>query len=670
MLDLLFGPRPRAISIPQITTGGDVGWSGDGIYTRVKTRSGVTLDNEVALTYAAVLQATRIYAEPLGGLPFQLHMRTSEDDRQIADIPLGNVFKIAPNPDMTATPFRESRVAHQINWDGGGFAEIEFNPRSPFGCYLWPIHPSRVSRPWENDSPYDYLVRNNDGSQIGMYADEILHIPGIFPNDGIWSKGVLTYGRETVGGGLGVDRAAYANLGSGGQPKGILKAPGLQDRDKRAEFRKEWEAIHGNPEVNVPTIAIVNREMEYTAIAGDGNREFIESRRINKTDIPTLYNLPAYKFAGAMSQETAGTVEQKAIEFVLYSLMPVGRKWEEQCAFKLLSAAQQAKYYFEFNYKALLKGDTPSRYNAYRVAFSIGLMTINEMRRLENMETIGEAGDQHFIPANMTTAERALNGDFGNGGAMGSDHNGQPSDNPMDRNNPDQQAAQLESWLKSLGKIRGGEARHQLQDFGRAIPHNPVDYREGARLALTDVLGRMLTKESNAAQTAMKGNADFESWLREFYAKHEGLMVEALASACWNLRAAGVAKWGQPGELAAWLKARNVEALQRCYNTDSPDTAARRLRAWPTDRAKELVDEILGADSGLPAIIAEAPKPTPLETAVEALAKAMTKQAEAKPTTPAPITIHNHLPPKTNDIVERDKDGRIAKVIRKPILDN
>lgn len=597
MLDLLFGSRPRANT--QYSTATDVGWMGGGIYSSVKTRAGVTLDNEVALTYAAVLQATRIISEDLSGLPFPLYKRSATDEREPGDLPIANLFKYQPNPFMTSTPFRETRTAHQVNWDGGGFAEIEWNPRAPFGAYLWPIHPSRVSRPWQKDSPYDYLILNDDGKQVGMYADEILHIPGIFAaagGNGIWSKGTLTYGRETIGGAIGVDRAAYGTIGAGNQPKGILKAAGLQDREKRAEFRKEWETIHGNPEVNVPTIAIVNRDMDYTPITSGANMEAIETRRINKTDIPTLYKLPAYKFPGTDSKETAGTVEQKAIEFVLYSLMPWGRKWEEQAGMKLLTPAQLTTHYFEFNYAALLKGDTLARYNAYRIAFTIGLLTINEMRRLENLPGIGPGGDLHLIPANLVTTDMALKGEMGGKGQPpGSDHNGQPADSPLDRDGgQDKQDKEFAAWIKSLGTIRGADVRRQLADFRQELQPNPVDYREGARIALMDVLGRMLTKESKAAQAAMEGKKDFDAWLREYYANHIPTVSEWLASACWNLRAAGVSKWGKPEELAAWLKARSIEALQRTYNTETPETAARRLRAWPTDRAKELTDEILG----------------------------------------------------------------------------
>ena len=668
MLDLLL-PAPRAAQ--QVTTATDYGWQGSGITWGQKTRSGVTVDEEIALTYAAVLCATRLIAEGVGGLPLPLYRRKSRDEREPAEIEVANLLKFAPNPLMTATPFRESRTAHQVNWDGGGFAEIEFYGSTDRVKWLWPIHPSRVIR--SRDPKYDYQVRNNDGSYVSLHAWEMLHIPGIFPSDGIWSKGTISYGRETIGGAIGVDRASYAFLGSGGQPKGILQSQAMGGQDKRevrAAFRKEWETVHANPEVNVPTLAIIGGSDKYTPLEmlGSEANQIIQSRLMNRTDIPCLYKLPAYCIPGCDSKETAGTVETKSIELIIYGFMPWAKKWEEACGFKLLTREQQRDHYFEHNFSALLRGDTAARYNAYRIAFSIGIMTINEIRRLENLPNIGESGDQHFVPANMTTAQRALEGDFGNGGAMGSEQNGQPADNPMDR----QAALDREhyAWMRSLGTIPRAEATTQLKALEHSLPERPVDYKEGARLALMNVLPVLLTKEANAAEKAMKGNIDFEQWLREFYAKQEAWAIGVLGSACWCLRAAGLTEWGEASNLAAWLRERNIEALRRCYNGDTVETAARRLRAWPTDRAKELADEIMGEGGSVPAIVRDEPrKPSSMEVAVETLAKVMTHQLETPISPPAPPVvnvagpvIHNHPAPPMSKQVVRDKDGRISGV--------
>lgn len=582
LLDLIF-PRARAISAADERHWVEVG--GMGGY-RTKTRAGVTIDEEIALTYEACFAATRVLAEGVGCVPLPVYERKSESDRTLADLPIADMFKYQINESVSAGVFREGRVANQVNW-GNGFAEIERRPGSDEIVALWPIHPSRVSA--SKDPKYAYLVRGNDGKDMPLYAHEMLHIPGALSEDGMWGRGVVFYGRETLGGGIGIDRASYSNLGSGGQPKGIIIAPGLNDRTKRAEYRKEWEQVHGNPEVNVPTIAILNPGSQYIPLGAISNEQnqLIQTRVVNKANVATLYGIPAYKI-GAEGKETAGTIEQKAIEFVVYSLLPWAKKWEEQCGFKLLTREQRRQFYFEHNFTALLRGDQASRYNAYRVAFSIGVMSINEIRRLENLPGIGEAGDQYFVPANMTTADRALSGDFGNGGAIGSDTTGSPADNPMDR--------KAEEWMKAVTtKAQREEASKQLKAIEHALPERKFDHVAVARQALHDVLGNMYTKEVNAASRAAKDKGkDFEAWLNQFYAEHESLLVERLRTACMTLDIAGVARWADRTDLAAWLCARSKETLRSSYNTDTPDTFARKLAVWPTDRAASVAEEILG----------------------------------------------------------------------------
>lgn len=576
-----------------VTPHGDFGWTGDGAGFFGKTRAGVSYNTEVALTYEAVFASLRVLSEGVGGVPLPCYEKDEDGERSVADaddLPIADIFKCQVNQKTTAGVFREGRVMHQVGW-GNGFAEIERDNR---GNPVWlnPIHPSRISknRNQNNNEEFPYIVRNNDGSTIPMRGDEILHLPGCLSDDGIWGRAVLHYGRELIGGGLGISRANYANLGSGGQPKGILMAPTLggQDaRQKRAEFRKEWEEVHGNPEVNVPTIAILPPGATYQAVSAlspEAN-QIVQSQRLSKENIATLFGIPGYKI-GADSKETAGTVEQKAIEFVVYSLMPWARKIEEQVNFKLLTPEQRRAYYFEHNFSGLLRGDPVARFNAYRIGFSIGVYSINFICRLENIPGIGPAGDQRFIPANMTTAQRAMDGDMGNGGAIGSDQSGLPADDPMDRETPDQGAGLLKRSDRN-------EFKSQLKMLERMLPERPMDHRHMAREALVDSLANVFKKESNAAQRAVSG--DFDHWLSTFYAEHVAYVADRMRTPCNMLRIAGVHRWTDRYDLAEFLVAQSKQILISSYNSETPETFSRRLAAWPTDRANAVADEIMGA---------------------------------------------------------------------------
>ena len=78
------------------------------------------------------------------------------------------------------------------------------------------------------------------------------------------------------------------------------------------------------------------------------------------------------------------------------------KKIEQEFNKKLIFENDKGKTYFEHNVNALLRGDSKSRAEYYRLLFNIGSITPNEIRAKENMNDI-EGGDNAYVPMNMIT---------------------------------------------------------------------------------------------------------------------------------------------------------------------------------------------------------------------------------------------------------------------------
>lgn len=574
-------------------------WSSSGFAPR--TRAGVDVNEETALVEYAVVRCSRLLTETPSGLPIRCHRFDAKTGDRItvtaAEVPALALLSVAPNPDMTAGVFREGRMLGQINW-GNGFAEIV---RDQLGrvAALWPLQPSRVS---PSKTPgYAYDVKRKDGVDPDRFRrEDMLHVCGMFSVDGIWGRGVVTHARENIGASLAVQRHGSAYFGSGAQPKGIVVAPGLKKPEQRDQFKREWKEIHGSPDSS-EVVIIPDGSYSPITISNQDN-QFIETGVRNQEIICHIYGVPLYMMGAKV---VGSTVEALSMEFVLYGLYPWMSKFEQQCNFKLLDRSQWGTYFFEHDLTALLRGDIKARLDAYRVGITTGVFTINEVRRFENLPGIGPAGEVHYVPANMFTADQMMNGNPGTGASgPGSDHSGAPADSPLDRpvtpadpqrgsqSSYDPERA-FEMWRRELPKLVGDELGTQMKSLERQLENRPHEWREVARSALHDVLARTFTKESNAAARAAKGNGDFDRWVKEFYAKHEPELADHLGTACKSLTLAGVKKWEQPGDLAAWLVARSTESLKHAYDHDTPEVFARRLGDWPTKRAADVAEEIL-----------------------------------------------------------------------------
>lgn len=416
MLNFLLGsPRRRASS----DDGTYDGWIplGSSLSSGRKTNAGVRVDEDLALTYSAFWCGVRIISETVACLPLNMYRRLPDGDRELAtDHHQYDLVKTAPNEQMGSLAFREGRTAHQVCW-GNGFAEIERDGPDGEVLAMWPIHPSRIQPTRQRDTgedgsrllpEYPYLVRNNDGRQVPMRANEVLHVPGCLSEDGVWGKSAVAYARESIGMGIATERHGATSFGGGNVPRVVISIPGMKDPEARKHYRKEWKEVHGSPDSAEVAILPVEAKLERLTMSNEDS-QFLGTRGYNVTEMSRWLRLPPHML-GDLSRATFSNIEQQSLEFVIYSLMIWLCRWEEQLSLKLLSREERKDYYFEHELAGLLRGDLASRYTAYQVGLNSGFLTINRICRLENMPGIGPAGDQHFVQSNMTTAENILRG--------------------------------------------------------------------------------------------------------------------------------------------------------------------------------------------------------------------------------------------------------------------
>lgn len=481
MFDLIFGGPPRK------ATTGDGWYTGPWYSNRIKTQAGVVVDEELSLTYGAVWSACRALTDPLATLPIGVF--SQDDDGHLVpatDLPQYDLLRYQPNPIMGQTAFWEGRSLHQINF-GNGFAEIERDAMNrPVG--LWPIHPGRV-KPKQPGDRYvnglpipdgSYLVRMNDGGHVVIEAQDMLHIHGCHSEDGIWGKGVVQYARECIGFGLGTERHGATQFGSGNVSRMVLTDPSLKDREKRRQFRTEWKEIHGSPDSG-EIVVLANRDAKLDKLSFSAtDNQFLETRQFNTELIATWYRVPLHMLMVKDSGSEA-TVEQQAMEFVLYSLLPLSKRQEDQLTLKLFTAAQRRQYVVQRQFDGLLRAvDLQTRMTAYRVAIMIGVMKVNECRRLEGLPRDPD-GDKLMFPSNMATLNAIVQGMVaGRKGSspsgQGSEQSGTPADDQPDTGFPggfpqgDQESQARAFWArKSLRKTERQELWQQLKKIERLL---------------------------------------------------------------------------------------------------------------------------------------------------------------------------------------------------------
>ncbi len=364
--------------------------------------SGERVSAESAMRYSAFYAAVRVISEGVSWLPLKVYRRRADGGKdEVTDHPVHNLIQHEANPNMTAQLFRESRQAW-VCTRGNGYAEIERNNGGQ-PIALWPVDADTINVNYDDMGRVVY-EQGFGGRGVKIPAENMLHIPGL-SFDGVEGLSVIEQARETLGEAIATQKAGASFWKNGSRAGGVLEHPGSLSDSALRRLRKQWNDRHAGAG-NTGKDVILEEGMTYKALTiPPDDAQFLETRRFQVNDIARIFNIPPHML-GDMERATFSNIEQQSIDFVTNTLTPWLRRWENEIRRKLFTQAEKdAGYFVEHVVAARLRGDVSSRYNAYSVGRNGGWLSVNDIRRLENMDPV-DGGDQYLAPLNMTTLDQ------------------------------------------------------------------------------------------------------------------------------------------------------------------------------------------------------------------------------------------------------------------------
>jgi len=360
--------------------------------------SGVSVNEQTALSFSAVWAAVRVLSESVASLPLMIYERTPDGGRKPATgHPLYAVLHDEPNDYMTSFVLRETLMAHCSTW-GNAYAFVEYN-RQGRPQRILPLMPDRTTpKMVEGVQVYETEI---DGKQVVLDAHDVLHISGL-GFDGLKGYSPIRMQAGAIGLGMAATDFGAKFFSNGATPSGILAHPEKLSKEAADRLRSEWTRLYsGNS--NAHKTAVLQEGMTYQQIGlPPGDAQFIESRKLSVTDVARIFRVPPH-LLGDLERSTFSNIEHQSIEFITHSLRPWLVRWEQELNRKLLMPSEKGKYFIEHKIDALLRGDTNSRFTSYATARQWGWLSINDIRRLENLSPIPE-GDDYLQPLNMAPA--------------------------------------------------------------------------------------------------------------------------------------------------------------------------------------------------------------------------------------------------------------------------
>ena len=156
---------------------------------------------------------------------------------------------------------------------------------------------------------------------------------------------------------------------SGGNKKGFLKSQRKLGQDEIDVLKKAWKELYANNENNV---VVLNNGLEFQEASNSSvEMQINESKMTLLSEINNIFHIQADFY-----------------ETFKQAIYPIVKAFETALNRDLLLEKEKKNHFFTFDVKEIIKANVNERYSAYKLAKEIGLMTLNEMRKEENMNFI------------------------------------------------------------------------------------------------------------------------------------------------------------------------------------------------------------------------------------------------------------------------------------------
>ncbi len=369
-----------------------------------KSKAGINVNTETALALSAVRACVTLIAESVAQLPCELYERDEENGRKKAiDHPLYDVIRYQPNRKDTAFEYYE-QVQGSCGLEGNNYSLIERDSKG-YVTELIPVNPKKVTVLKGPDLMPYYDIQGIDG----LLPMRMVHHTKAFSLDGYVGVSPLQTNADVIGLSLATEEHASAVFSRGTTMSGVIERPidakPIDSQEKLDRLLSKFTDRHSGLG-NAFSVAMLQEGMSYKQLSMDNEKaQLIASRQFGVTEVCRLYKVPLHMVQHVEKTSSWGSgIEQLSLAFVIYTLLPWLKRHEAAMTRDLLLKDERKKYYIEFNISSLLRGDQKSRYEAYALGRQWGWLSVNDIRRMENMPPIA-GGDKYLTPLNMTDSQ-------------------------------------------------------------------------------------------------------------------------------------------------------------------------------------------------------------------------------------------------------------------------
>lgn len=372
-VDRLLGREERAISFQTIWgSGGDL---------EIGTQSATIVNSETAFKVNAIFSAVSLISDTISTLPVDAYIR--RDGARFAFRPRPE-WVTKPDVDTTKEAFYGAVIVSLL-LDGNAFVRVFSNRRGEV-TNLVVLNPQKVEIRRNGIGRVMFQV---EGEEKLLSAEEVIFIPDVVRAGQIRGVSRVEALKDNFGLAMALENYAARFFGQGATTQGIIEYPHKLTQEQAEQLRESFDNRHKGWRRSHRT-GILSNGAKYVQTSVDPEKsQALEARRMAVEDVARAFNVPPH-LLGLPTTTSYASVEQNNLAWVTHCLRPIVQKLESAFSPLLSRYAGGENAFLKFTLDGLLRADINSRMSAYSIGRQAGFLTINDVRRLEDLPPIDD----------------------------------------------------------------------------------------------------------------------------------------------------------------------------------------------------------------------------------------------------------------------------------------
>ena len=326
-------------------------------------------------------------------MPINIYRENPDGTHSIIKDDINYLLNVRPNDYMTPTQFKKL-ISINIDIYGDAFIYIEKDIITP--KKLWVV--DNTNAKLCNVNGIIWLDFYLNSKRFTVKYSEILHFTDINLNNFLTSgailkgKSKLDVALSSVKNSKNTNKLLDKYYHSGNLNSGIMETAETLSKDAKDAMKRHWEDSYGG--IDNAGIAILDSGLKITNnTLSFKDMCIVELAKLNVEEISRVFGVPLHMLSN-LDKSSFSNIEQQSLDFYQTSMQGLFTGIEEELTYKLYPYDKDI--FTKFDFRASMRSDDESRSKYYKEMAMLGVLSQNDIRRLENENPI-EGGDTYRV---------------------------------------------------------------------------------------------------------------------------------------------------------------------------------------------------------------------------------------------------------------------------------